>query len=292
MEYIDNKKEDTYGILNLQDKILKIAVFIDNICAKHNISYYLMGGSALGALRHQGFIPWDDDLDIFMTPDNYERFRMVIDEIKPSDYYLQELGACKNGMVASAKLRLNNTAYIESAIKDMHVHQGIFVDIFILHNCPTNRILQLYMVGAAKYLLLKGQSYKQISYGGMKGLIMSLVRLLPKKFLYKHALSVLYRYDRKETELVCHLMGKAFYKKGIYKKDYFKSACRVAFENTSLLIPVGSDDYLRDRFGDYMKMPPKESIKLAQHAEIWDTKKDFSEYINKSRSFADEDKLV
>ena len=71
MEYMRDGLSDSYGILELQDKILEIAKYIHDFCEEHDIDYCLMGGSALGAKRHGGFIPWDDDLDIFMTPDNY-----------------------------------------------------------------------------------------------------------------------------------------------------------------------------------------------------------------------------
>ena len=75
LQFMRSNLENEYGLLKLQDKILEIAVYIDKFCDEHGIDYCLMGGSALGAKRHGGFIPWDDDLDIFMTPDNYEKFR-------------------------------------------------------------------------------------------------------------------------------------------------------------------------------------------------------------------------
>ncbi|HCS73664.1 MAG TPA: hypothetical protein DIW17_07305, partial [Clostridiales bacterium] len=91
--------EDKYGFLELQDKILEIAVYIDGFTKRYDLDYCLMGGSALGAKRHGGFIPWDDDLDIFMTPQNYELFRTKFNEYGDKDkYYLQEWGAV-DGMV-------------------------------------------------------------------------------------------------------------------------------------------------------------------------------------------------
>lgn len=77
LKYMRQNLEDKYGLLEIQDKILEIMVYVDSFCQKNRIEYCLMGGSALGSKRHGGFIPWDDDLDIFMTPDNYERFRAL-----------------------------------------------------------------------------------------------------------------------------------------------------------------------------------------------------------------------
>ena len=72
--YLRNSESDTFGIQKLQDKILEIMVYVDEFCRRNEIVYYLMGGSALGAIRHGGFIPWDDDLDIFMDYENYHKF--------------------------------------------------------------------------------------------------------------------------------------------------------------------------------------------------------------------------
>ena len=80
--------EDSYGILKLQNIILNIMKYIDELCEKHQIEYYIIGGTALGAVRHGGFIPWDDDLDIAMTRDNYERFLTICErEINKDDFF-------------------------------------------------------------------------------------------------------------------------------------------------------------------------------------------------------------
>ena len=183
LKYMRANLEDTYGILELQDKLLQIAIYIDKLCEENDIEYCLMGGSCLGALRHNGFIPWDDDLDVFMKPREYEKFRAAFNAHGNKDeYYLQELSE-NNGKIASAKLRLNNTTYIEEATKDYKMHQGIFVDIFLLHNCPSNKILQLRQCAWGKYILAKGQSYKSIPYSGKKKIVTDLLRYLPKNFL-------------------------------------------------------------------------------------------------------------
>ena len=84
-------KNDPYKIKKLQNKILEIECYFDSFCKEHNIKYFLMGGSALGAMRHNGFIPWDDDLDVFMDYENYQKLFKCINEIDHNKFYLYEL---------------------------------------------------------------------------------------------------------------------------------------------------------------------------------------------------------
>lgn len=292
LKYMREETADEYGIKVLQDKILEIAVYIDAVCTKHNIQYFLMGGSALGALRHKGFIPWDDDLDFFMRPAEYELFRDAFNKYGNKEkYYLQEL--CEDdGKIVSAKLRLNGTTYIEEATKNWKIHQGIFVDIFILHNAPGKEIARIFQCLCAKAVLVKGQEKKGARYSGVKGIALTLSSLLPFSLARNLSLWQLYRYDTAQSELVCHYTGKAFYKKGLYRADFFDHAERIQFETVQLNVPCNTHQYLTERFGDYMVLPPRESIKTAQHAAIWDTEKDFSVYVNKERDFSDERYLV
>ena len=292
MQYMRDNQDDEYGIRALQDKILQIAVYIDKLCHENDIRYFLISGSALGAIRHQGFIPWDDDLDIFMRPQDYEKFRKVFQASGDKDnYYLQEL-AERKGRVFRAKLRLNNTTFIESAVKDWKIHHGIFVDIFLLHNAATNKFARWSQYIAAKLLCAKGQSLKQVSYRGLKRLATTVAKILPLEWLAKNAYARTYKYNNVQTPFYAHFEPSLNLGKCLYPVSYFAKAQRVPFEKVPLDVPIESDKYLRQVFGDYMKLPSKESIEHAQHAYQWDVNKDFSFYVNKDRDFSDEKKFI
>lgn len=285
--------DDRYGFLPLQDKILEIAVYVDALCRENDIDYCLMGGSALGAKRHGGFIPWDDDLDIFMTPSQYERFREVFSEKGDHDkFYLQEWGAT-DGMVTISKIRMNNTAYIEESLRDWDIHQGIYIDIFILHTCPNNRLEQLHQCLWAKYVIMKGLAVRGYTRrGGFLGLALKIMAKMPDKFLVKHGLKQVYRYRNRKTNYYCNFLGKAVFSNAIYKREYFDETEYIPFETVELRAPKKLHEFLSDRFGDYMKPPSPDRIKWEQHAEEWNTEVDFRQILPHCVNFADESKLI
>lgn len=271
LQYMRPELEDKYGFLGVQDKILGIMVDVDRFCEAHGIEYCLMGGSALGSKRHGGFIPWDDDLDVFMTPANYEKFRNAFNKEGNKDkYYLQEWGLT-DGMVTIAKVRLNGTSYIEETVKDWDIHQGIYIDIFILHTCPDNRLRQLHQCFWAKYVITKGLALREKDrHNGIRGLVIKVAKLFPERFLLRHGLKQVYKYRDLKTDYYCNFMGKAVFKKGIYKREWFDNPVYAPFETVQLKVPEKLHDFLVERFGDYMKQPSPDRIKYEQHAESWD----------------------
>lgn len=272
-DLIRTDTDDSYGLKALQNVILNIAYYVDSLCCEYGINYRLMGGSALGAKRHGGFIPWDDDLDIFMTPSEYESFRDVFEKYgDKKNYVIQELGAA-NGRVITAKVRMNNSYYEEAMVKGWKIHQGVYIDIFILHTCPDNRLAQWWQYLWAKYLIVKGLANKAYDRrGGLAALIVKAAKVLPKRFLLNYALNQVYRWRDQKTEYFCNFLGKALFKNGKYRYDDFARSKRVPFEKISLNVPYGLERFLTDRFGDYMKPPSAERIKYEQHASTWNLK--------------------
>lgn len=261
---------DDWGIKGLQNCILNIAKYIHDFCEANNISYCIMGGTALGAVRHGGFIPWDDDLDIFMTPDNYVKFRKCFEERGDKcNFYLQELGESQ-GKVVYAKLRLNNSKFIEESIKELDIHHGIFVDIMILHSCPQSVFSKINFIFWNYYLELKSlanRNYKK--RGFVINCILKPLNWLPKRFLVGYALKQVWKYNKLPSNSYFHLYISQPLFRSIYPHDLFSSFEEIDFETIKLCIPVGVKDYLRILFGDYMKLPNLDYIKWHQHTNEW-----------------------
>lgn len=292
MENLMSVHEDKWGIVGLQNCILNIAQYFDNLCDENNIDYCLMGGSALGAVRHKGFIPWDDDLDVFMRPEEYLKFRTVFREKGDTEtFYLQEWGG-NSTYPTFTKLRLNRSYYGEQALAKYDVHKGVYIDIFILHSCSDSFLEHLWQYICSRYLVLKSLANRNYMRHGIIGnIILKPLSWLPKRAFVDFAITQIYRKDTKNSKLYCHYLGRAGYKKGVYKRDYFKSTKKVPFETIELRVPELVEDYLTDRWGDYMKLPSEEEIRYYQHSSVWSDSEPFPGY-NINGIYKDEKNLI
>jgi len=257
--------------------------FIDRLCRENGIVYYIMGGTALGAVRHGGFIPWDDDLDIFMMPDQYEKFKIVFNRQNSKDFVLQEWRTTAK-YLEYAKVRMNGTTFIEEVFKDRKdMHHGIYVDIMILHKVPENRFIQRLVYLESKFVTLYALSqrnWKPKSKG--QAMVLKLLKIMPCKMMAKVAYRRIYKYDcRRDKYKYCYWITPAKFRNGLFDRAFFEMPVDIAFEDTVLLGSEKIKNYLEYRYGDYMKLPSEEAQKAAVHAFVFDTQKDYTEYIGK-----------
>ncbi len=269
------------SVRQVQNKILDIMKYIDVLCRKNGIVYFIMGGTALGAVRHGGFIPWDDDLDIFMTPDNYQKFKEVFDRDRSEQFVIQEWRTTHK-YLEYAKVRMNGTTFIEEAFKDRKdLHQGIYVDIMILHKVPESRAIQKLVYYESKFVTLYALSqrnWKPKTKG--QALMLALLKVLPCKAIANIAYRRIYKYDGiLDGFKYCYWITPAKFRAGLFDKRFFERPTDITFEDTKLMGSEYIKDYLAYRYGDYMKLPSEEARKAAVHARVWDVEKDYREYI-------------
>ena len=270
------------GIKSVQNRILEVMKYIDKLCRDNEITYYIMGGTALGAVRHGGFIPWDDDLDIFMTPDQYVKFKHVFEKADSDLFIIQEWKTTEN-YLEYAKVRMNGTTFIEENFKDRKdLHQGIYVDIMILHKVPDKRIVQKKIYYYCKFVTLLGLSQRNWKpHNIFQSFMLVLLKILPTKTMARIAYRNIYKYDdMQEGFKYCYWITPAKFENGLFDEDFFSKPIDIPFEDTVLLGSKHIKEYLEYRYGDYMKLPSEEQRKAAVHAMIYDVDRNYAEYFN------------
>lgn len=271
---------ENQNIKDVQNKILEIMKYIDKICRAEGIQYFIMGGTALGAVRHQGFIPWDDDLDIFMTPVEYEKFVGAFNKYNDSRFVLQEWKTVSN-YIEYSKVRMNGTTFIEEVFKDNHnMHHGIYVDIMILHKVPLNTFIQKLCYYDSKFVTLYGLSQRNWKpKARWQAVVLKMLKFLPCSFIANRCYRRIYKYDAlKEKFMYCYWITPASFFKGLFEREMFENPVDIKFEDTYLLASQNVNKYLETRYGDYMKIPSKTEQKSAVHAYLYDVSKDYTEY--------------
>lgn len=269
------------SVHDVQEKILEVMKYVDRVCRANGITYFIMGGTALGAVRHGGFIPWDDDLDIFMTPAEYAKFKVAMEKDANPKFVIQEWRTTKK-YLEYAKVRMNGTTFIEENFKNRKdLHQGIYVDIMILHKVPDSKFLEKLVYYESKFVTLYALSqrnWKPKTSGQAK--VLKLLKVLPCKLIARICYHRIYKYeDMQDGFKWCYWITPAKYRSGLFDKSFFEEPVDVPFEDTVLYGSKHIKDYLEYRYGDYMKLPSEEQQKAAVHAMIFDVNKDYTEYI-------------
>lgn len=273
--------DQTQSVRDVQNKILEVMKYIDKVCRDNNIVYFIMGGTALGAVRHGGFIPWDDDLDIFMTPAEYKKFKVAMEHDGNTKFMIQEWRTTPNNL-EYAKVRMNGTTFIEENFKDRKdLHQGIYVDIMMLHKVPDSKFMQKLVYYESKFVTLYAltqRNWKPKS-GGQK-VVVNMLKLLPCKLMAKLFYKRIYKYDNMTSGFkYCYWITPAKFYSGLFAPEFFAEPVDIPFEDTKLLGSVHIKEYLEYRYGDYMKLPSEAAQKAAVHAMIFDVNKDYTEYL-------------
>lgn len=289
---------------NLKDrwisKILEILKFVISVCEDNDLRYYGAAGTVIGTVRHHGFIPWDDDIDIMMPHKDYYKFIEIVSSMKDIPYTIVTPENNDSYYLRFAKVFDSNSTLLER--EDERCLIGPFVDIFPKEGCPdddsiTNMLYDRYhnyqsywsecviywnkARFASCFLKLK---WKHL----LKHIVCHLFKKPIRRYCYKEMLKIETKYDYDSSKKVITWCGLNKCRKEIHERSWMGKGVKMQFEDIKLNIPSQYDEYLKCMYGDYMKLPPKED-QVSHHYVAYlnmDQRETLEEVLNKIKDNA------
>ncbi|MBR3593576.1 MAG: LicD family protein [Clostridia bacterium] len=257
----------------LQTTLLDILKVTNETLVKHGIKPFLIAGSCIGAVRHGGIIPWDDDIDIGLFREDYEKAREILINELPDGYVYCDERTEKDYPYSFGKVRKKGTAFVHGGDMHLDIHQGIYMDVFPFDPIPDSReeFLPVYKkcVALKKRVDLKCMSYKK--HGRLRPLPQLPLIFLGHLFINKkrtekklHALITKHS-SRKDTKYLFNFLS-IYGEKERIEREWFAEVREVDFDGVTAYIPEGYDPYLTFLYGDYMTPPPED--KRVSHHDV------------------------
>lgn len=252
---------------------------IHQVCTEHGLRYSLAYGSLIGAVRHKGFIPWDDDIDIMMPREDYEKLLAVWDQSAPKGYILQNTRTDSDFTQNFTKIRKDHTAFLQDeAERTKHYHKGIFVDIFPGDRVPSGKIGRRIQYIACAVNLLYSRGHTSGS-GGMVGEVEKILLKAPKE---KYSV----RRERAEKKIRSWNGDESLQyvfpstirsSRKYYPANLFENVKTIEFNGKQYMCVADADSTLRVEYGDYMQLPPEEERVWKHHPLLIDFEHNYEE---------------
>lgn len=243
---------------------LLLAKELKRICVENNINYFMIAGTLLGAVRHKGFIPWDDDMDFAIMREDYAKFLEICKTNLGDDFELQEMFVDDNYALPMAKILLKGTKFVERTTAKNNALKGIYIDVFPYDSIPDDENLRkkhskntyflkrLFLAKQGYSIAEKGQTLKQIVYSLLKFLSF----FVTKKYIRNRLDKELRKFENQNTQKVAAIGGAYPYSKESVERKWFLESVELPFENITLSAPKDYAEYLTYFYGDYMTPPP------------------------------------
>lgn len=268
----------------LQLKELDTLVYFKEFCDKNNLLFYLCGGCCIGSLRTGGFIPWDDDIDILMPRDDYEKLYKLWDNDKHERFKLLRTDEkIFTGNIFTTIVDAETTC-VKANQAHLDIPFGIMMDIFPIDGCPKGKFKRtMQKLNAMIYSLFLAQIVPE-NHGGIMALgskfLLSIVKS-PKarEKKWRNAERRMSKYKIADCEYITELCEGVHSMQPEYPKEWFASAVYREFEGLQMPIPVGYDPYLKKAFGDYMTLPPEDKQKPHHDMILVDTERSYKEVL-------------
>lgn len=259
-------EDELKKIQSIQLKCLKEIV---SVCDAEGIEYFLIGGSALGAIRHNGYIPWDDDIDIAMPRQDYMRFLEIAEAKLSSCYHIQSPYNEKHCPYYYSKIRIDNTVFMEYCNRNLPIHHGVYVDVFPYDNVPDNEDLNIKQFDRCQQLTRKFANRQIPDVCSKPSGLIGTIRAIVRRFVYyiysftsyekliKQLDEEFTRYNNTDTRAMACLNFPKRKAEYALKSDIYPLV-KHKFEDTEFNIPRNYDAYLTSHYGNYNELPPKE----------------------------------
>lgn len=260
--------------------LLDLMLTFDDVCKKHNLTYFLEAGSLLGAIRHKGFIPWDDDVDVLMPRKDYQKFLELSNEFV-APYFLQTPYTDEGYFYSFPKIRNSNTTALNQMFCYQNFNHGMWLSIFPIDNWDVNGGEERY--AKIKELNMDNSTYMRISNPNLSEKDQQRV----KNYCGRDPFDTIKELDRIAQE--CNGYKTEFvtvgstavisYSRKLWYAEDFSSAIEWDFEDFKFPVPVGYDRFLKVMYGDYMKLPPVEDRGLHHSGTIFNADIPYKEFL-------------
>lgn len=261
---------------------LEMLKVVDGFCKKHDIHYSLYAGTLLGAARHKGFIPWDDDLDICMPRREYDRFIALWRQNPVEGYILQNKDILPAYMNSFSKIRKDHTTFLEHEADIGRFHTGIFIDIFPLDRIPSAWLpKRLFYLRCMLYqLMMREYAPKEGNPAVMLGskLLLKLIPAGKRAGMAKRLLKKLTTYQKNSGMNIVGIETMQSVKRE-YPSTMFGAYSALPFESSDFPVFSQWDRNLHCKFGDYMQLPPEEQRVWTHHPILIDFERNIEEII-------------
>lgn len=263
----------------LQQISLKMLLYFDSFCRENGLTYFLCGGCCIGAVRTGGFIPWDDDADVFMPREDYERLKHLWRDTE--DYALQYPQAGRATANQFTTVSAEKTTFIKTWQKDLDIRHGVMLDILPLDGCPSGLARKAQILDALLYSLFvvgKAPVHHGKTVRALGGLLLRLVPRGRYAALWRHFEKRMIRWPAERCDRITELCSGWRYMRLEYPRAVFAEAVRMPFEGVMLPLPQDYHTYLTMAFGDYKQLPPETERVCHHEYELLDTENSYLKY--------------
>ena len=269
-----SSNENELSLQEIQHSSLEIVKIVRDICNQNDFKYYLAFGTLIGAIRHKGFIPWDDDLDIMMPRKDYDKLLTYFRENEKALYPIKIFNKENTDDYPYMISRVSNVSYRLVAQNERSYGLGTFIDIYPLDGLGSDYDQACKIKEKASrlsslcYLSTRLRCEKEITKGKLKMIIKYPAFAVSKIIGTKYFMNKLNKfkdiYDYADSKYISCVTWGSSIEKGIYSKEQFGNGIDVVFEGETFRAPLKYDTVLHQLYGDYMKMPP-ENERIQQH---------------------------